>query len=90
MLIVRVVLRNAMFLTDRGSMRLPAWSFYFHGVRNPAAVLALARRGVFDPPQARTFAQGVSPFEDDSATIANDDRTITIAFVGAPGGVGQV
>jgi hypothetical protein len=82
----RVVLGVATFSTDRGEDTLPAWKFYFHGVEQPAAVLALVRSEVFEPPHAHIYAQGVSDFEDDAAKMSSEGRDLTISFIGGPAG----
>ena len=82
----RVTLGSATFPTDRGDVVLPAWQFYFRGVKEPAAVLALVDAEVFTPPAPRSFDQGVSPYEDDAAFASGDGRELKLSFTGGPAG----
>ena len=79
---------HARFKTDRGRQLLPAWLFSFVGVRDPAKVLAVRSSAVFTSPRSRKLQDDASPYPDDGATIALDDRTITLSFQGAPAGSG--
>src|SRR5581483_12465416 len=85
--ITRVRPGSALFATDRGRMRLPAWKFFFRGVDDPALVLGVARPSVFFPPPLRRFGQpGPGSSIEDSATVSAAGTSITISFVGSPAG----
>jgi hypothetical protein len=81
--VTAVHLGTAAFSTDRGPSRLPAWLFTFAGVRDQAAVLAIAASDLW--PKASPARDGT---DDLSATIAPDGHTITVTFVGAAAGTG--
>jgi hypothetical protein len=79
-----VRLGTAVFHTDRGPRRLPAWLFGLAGVRDPAGVLAVAPSRIFTP--ARRPANP-HPFVG-SALLGRDGRTLTVEFTGAGSGTG--
>jgi hypothetical protein len=79
-----VRLGTAVFDTDRGPRRLPAWLFGLAGVRDPAGVLAVAPSRIFTPPGR--LANG-HPFVA-GARLGPDGRTLTVEFVGAASGTG--
>jgi len=79
-----VRLGTAVFDTDRGPQRLPAWLFGLAGVRDPAGVLAIAASRIFPPPGRPA---GAHPFVT-SARLGRDGRTLTVKFAGAPAGTG--
>jgi hypothetical protein len=79
-----VRLGTAVFDTDRGPRRLPAWLFGLAGVRDPAGVLAVAASRIFTP--ARRPANP-HPFVG-SAMLGRDGRTLTVEFTGAGSGTG--
>ena len=79
-----VRLGSALFQTDRGPRRLPAWLFGFAGIRGPAAVLAVAPARIFSP--AGLPADG-PPFVS-GARLGPDGRTLTVEFTGGPSGTG--
>jgi hypothetical protein len=79
-----VRLGTAVFDTDRGPRRLPAWLFGLAGVRDPAGVLAVAPSRIFAP--ARRPANP-HPFVG-SALLGRDGRTLTVEFTGAASGTG--
>jgi hypothetical protein len=82
--VTTVRLGSALFQTDRGPRRLPAWLFGFAGIRGPAAVLAVAPARIFSP--AGLPADG-PPFVS-GARLGPDGRTLTVEFTGAPSGIG--
>jgi hypothetical protein len=78
---------RAVFVTDRGRMRLPAWLFFFKDVAHPASVLALTAPDLFIPPALHRFGQpGPGNSIEDSATISDSGRTITVSFIGGHAG----
>jgi hypothetical protein len=79
-----VRLGRAVFDTDRGPRRLPAWLFGLTGARDPAGVLAVAGGRIFTPPGHPANGR---PFVG-SAVLGRDGRTLTVRFVGAPAGTG--
>ena len=81
-----VRLGTAIFQTDRGKAKLPAWLFSFRGVTDPAAVLAVAPPRVFYPPTPRSFSNSFSDYEEDSAAVSRTGTQLSISFVGAPAG----
>jgi hypothetical protein len=71
------------FPTDRGARELPAWSFRFAGVAEPALVLAIS-------PADRWPRPGM-PTNDGppaGATISADGTKATVSFLGAAAGTG--
>jgi hypothetical protein len=82
--VTTVRLGTAVFLTDRGLRRLPAWLFGFPGIHGPAAVLAVAPAQIFSPPIP---AGGRPPFAD-WAFLHPGGRALTVRFTGAPAGHG--
>ena len=88
--VTSVTLGSGVFATDRGRRTLPAWLFAFHGIENPAQVLAVSPRRIFAPPR-RMLVQAPelenSPTVG-SATLAPNHRTLTVRFAGAPEGTG--
>ena len=82
--VTTVRLATAMFLTDRGMRRLPAWLFGFAGIRGRAAVLAVAPAQIFTPPVQR---DGRPPLVT-SAVLAPGGRNLTVEFTGAAPGHG--
>jgi hypothetical protein len=83
-----VRLGSGTFETDRGKAKLPAWLFYFAGVKDPAVVLAIAPPEVFYPPTPRRFSGGYSDFEETSATVLASGKQLTVSFFGSPAGDG--
>ena len=81
--ITAVQLGVSTFSTDRGRQLLPAWSFHFAGVAQPASVLAV-------PPSERWSPSGSQNSRPAllSATIAADGQHIEIGFTGSPAGTG--
>jgi hypothetical protein len=71
------------FLTNRGTLILPAWLFSLSGVQNPAGVLALGRSALFFPP--KPWGHGTMGV---SATVSTNGRRVLLTFVGAPNGKG--
>lgn len=82
--VTTVRLGAAMFLTDRGLRRLPAWLFSFAAIRGPAAVLAVAPAQIFRLPAPA----GERPPLVDSAFSRTGGRVLTVRFTGAPAGHG--
>ncbi len=82
--VTTVRLGSALFQTDRGSRRLPAWLLGFAGIRGPAAVLAVAPARIFS--RAGLPASGV-PFVT-GARLDPDGHTLTVEFTGAQSGTG--
>jgi hypothetical protein len=76
-----VTLGTAVFLTDRGSISLPAWLISFQGVRNPAAVLAVGDASLFEVPVEPSTA----PI---GARTTSRPRTLTLTFTGGAAGTG--
>src|SRR5205807_9075463 len=72
-----VRLGTAVFDTDRGPRRLPAWLFGLAGVRDPAGVLAVAASRIFTPNGRPANGQ---PFVG-SARLGRDGRMLTVRFV---------
>jgi hypothetical protein len=81
-----VRLTSAVFETDRGPQKLPAWSFLLLGLERPVYVLALTGASAFTAPATRHLASSVSPYEDDRATISADGRVVRLSFTGAHAG----
>lgn len=77
-------LGTAMFGTDRGPRKLPAWLFGLAGVRDPVGVLAVAASRIFVP---HGHAVTGHPFVT-AAWLGRDGRTLTVAFTGSPSGTG--
>jgi hypothetical protein len=76
-----VRLGTASFLTDRGTVELPAWLVSFRGVTDPAQVLAVDPALLFpapDPAAVATIGAASTP----------DPRTLTLTFPGARAGTG--
>ena|SRR5215472_9873800 len=82
--VTTVRLATAVFLTDRGMRRLPAWLFGFAGISGQAAVLAVAPAQIFTPPIQR---RGRPPFVT-SAALDPGGRALTVQFTGAAPGHG--
>jgi hypothetical protein len=80
--ITRAELGTGAFPTDRGMRTLPAWSFRFAGVAEPALVLAI-------PPADRWPRPGM-PTNDDpqGVSISPDGAKATLSFIGAAAGTG--
>lgn len=81
--ITAVSLGTGSFSTDRGRRTLPAWTFRFAGVTNPAMVLAI--------PQTDRWPLADMPKNDggeDGVSISRDGSQITLSFVGAEAGTG--
>jgi len=74
------------FRTDRGERTLPAWLFSLVGVQAPVAVLAVAPAALWAPDGLTAYGRYASYRY--GARIANDDRTLTVRFVGAAAGTG--
>jgi hypothetical protein len=87
-LVVRAVdLETAMFATDRGRKRLPAWQFSFKRVAKPASVLALAPAELFTPPRLEQLGPtGTGTSIEDAATADRTGTAITVSFNGASSG----
>jgi hypothetical protein len=82
LVVTNVAFGTGIFQTDRGDRQLPAWTFQFQGVNDPAQVLAVAPTRLFSAPVAdRGSTVG-------AATLRSDGRTLTIEFVGSPPGNG--
>lgn len=81
--ITDVHLGSGVFSTDRGERSLPAWIFAIGGVADPASVLAVS-------PDDRWPRDGQRLADNDqlAATIALDDRHVTVTFVGGSSGSG--
>ena len=79
-----VALGMASFQTDRGVVDLPAWQFWFGGVADSAAVLAVAPSRMF---VASPVASGRAP-RVTGASLAPDGRTLVIKFTGMAAGNG--
>ena len=89
LVIRRVQLSTATFLTDRGRQRLPAWQFSFKDVARPASVLALAAPYLFMPPPLLQLGPpGPGNSIEDSARSNPTGTAIAISFVGDPAGNG--
>ena len=82
--VTTVRLATALFLTDRGMRRLPAWLFGFAGIRGRAAVLAVTPAQIFTPPIQR----GQRPPFVTSAALNASGRELTVEFTGAAPGHG--
>ena len=79
--IIAVRLGTATFSTDRGRRTLPAWSFRFPGVAEPAFVLAI--------PSADRWPRPGMPMPDGmpaGASPSSDGSKITVSFIGAAAG----
>ncbi|MCU1499401.1 MAG: hypothetical protein JWM47_3354 [Acidimicrobiales bacterium] len=81
--ITTVKLGSATFLTDRGSITLPAWQFWFRNITNPASVLAVSESERYRPPGPAPNA--MSSF---GARRGPNSHTITLSIIGAPAGTG--
>jgi hypothetical protein len=73
-------LTTATFTTDRGPRTLPAWAIRLAGITDPAFVLAA--------PPANTVVVPAGAGAGSQASIAADQRHLTVSFVGAPAGTG--
>jgi len=82
--VTTVRLGTAMFVTDRGQRRLPAWLFSFAAIHGPAAVLAVAPTQIFPPPAP---ADVPLPLVDWAFSRAGG-RALTVRFTGAAAGHG--
>ena len=82
--VTTVRLGAAMFMTDRGLRRLPAWLFGFAAIRGTAAVLAVAPAQIFPLPAS---ANGQPPLVN-WAFSRTGGRALTVRFTGAPAGHG--
>ncbi|HVA04898.1 MAG TPA: hypothetical protein VMU64_14270 [Acidimicrobiales bacterium] len=80
--VTAVRLGAAVFQTDRGPHRLPAWLFAIQNVRDTAKVLAVSPTSIFT---ARTTLDGRPPSVAD-ARLGPDGRTLTVQFAGEPAG----
>lgn len=78
LVVTAIQFRSASFDTDRGDRDLPAWLFSFRGVRDPAAVLAVAPSEQFPVPPGAEHVGNLG------ARVGPDGRTVTITFGGAP------
>jgi hypothetical protein len=82
--VTTVRLGTAMFVTDRGPRRLPAWLFSFAAIHGPAAVLAVAPTQIFPPP-----VRAGQPLPSvDWAFSRAGGRALTVRFSGVPAGHG--
>jgi hypothetical protein len=89
LIIHAVRLGTAIFLTDRGPRRLPAWQFFFTHIARPALVLALATTRLFTPPPLQQLGPtGPGNSIEDSARENRTETAIAISFIGAPPGNG--
>lgn len=77
---------HGVFPTDRGSRRLPAWQFFFAGIRHPAKVLAVTPAEVFAAPVPRQLTKDASPYPGSPVIASSDGRTLTVSFIGARAG----
>jgi hypothetical protein len=82
--ITAVRLDTAAFSTDRGSSRLPAWSFRFAGLPKPAFVLAVPPADRWPRPGMPTHGLGSAI----GVTVSADGTRATLTFVGAAAGTG--
>jgi hypothetical protein len=82
--VTRIRLGSAEFRTDRGSRQLPAWLVSLRGVRQPAAVLAVAPSARFAPRRPGS-GSGYDPTRG-NASVSPDGRTVSISFVPAAAG----
>lgn len=78
----RIEFGSSTFSTDRGVLNLPAWMFFFDGLPEPAAVLAVAPEARFDTPAESRHRLSLD------ASVEPDDRTVTVRFVGEREGTG--
>ncbi len=81
--VASIRLGAGVFETDRGQRRLPAWLIAFRGVRDPAAVLAVAPASIFAAPRQ----YGRWP-EVTTALISAHGRILELRFIGGPAGSG--
>lgn len=77
---------TAGFRTDRGNRSLPAWLFSLRGVRDPAAVLAVAPAARFTP---RLPSGAMVDPSLGNAALSADGRTVSVGFLGAAGDTPQ-
>ena len=82
--VTTVRLGAAMFMTDRGLRRLPAWLFGFAAIRGTAAVLAVVPAQIFP---LLAPANGPPPLVN-WAFSRTGGRALTVRFTGAPAGHG--
>jgi hypothetical protein len=75
---------SASFVTDRGPKKLPAWLFSFARAHGEAAVLAVGHQASWSPAGSRSPSASLVM----SATLGNDERALTVRFVGAEAGTG--
>jgi hypothetical protein len=83
LVITNVAFGTGLFQTDRGIRHLPAWTFEFQGVSDPAQVLAVAPGRLFSAQPVAGRGQMVGP-----AVLGANGRTLTVDFPGAPAGHG--
>jgi hypothetical protein len=81
--ITAVTFGTGRFSTDRGTRTLPAWTFRFENVTNPALVLAI-------PPTDRWPRADMPKNDsgDNSVSISPDGSQLTLSFVGVAPGTG--
>jgi hypothetical protein len=77
--VTEVRLASAVFDTDRGPRRLPAWLYSLRRVADPVAVLAIAPSALFTPPREAARSSSI-----DASTVAQDPRTVIVRFIGGP------
>lgn len=76
--IVKVMLGQASFDTDRGPRQLPAWRFGFDAIAGPAWVLAVDPKALWTAKPTSATDMGFR------ATPAADGRSLALAFIGGP------
>lgn len=84
LIVTSVKFGSSIFQTDRGTRSLPAWYFWFQGVSDPAAVLAVYPSNLFLPSHLPS-GRGIRV---EGAVLGSDGRTLRLAFGGAPSGSG--
>ena len=76
---------SAMFHTDRGYLKLPAWLFGISESSSPTPVLAVA-------PSMQLTPAGLTPnsetFMPEVAIVGSDQRTLTVGLIGGAPGTG--
>jgi hypothetical protein len=81
--ITAVTFGTASFATDRGIRSLPAWTFRFAGVTDPAMVLAIPSTDRWPLPGMPMGNGG-----EGGVRISPDGRHLTLSFIGGPPGTG--